>query len=281
MLAKLDDMPEWLYRVLKAILLIGLVTPVVLWAMQYKGVAANAAAASVRDIKQDLARIASPVKTVEPVPANAGVDTLKGIDVSHYQQNIDWSKVAGAGVVFAYAKATGGSSFVDPAFSRNWQSMREAGLYRGAYHFFLAGDDPKVQAEQFIKTIGKLRRKDLPPMLDVETDDDTDIETLQERALVWLQTVEKSTGRTPVVYTDNGFADKVLTDPRFARYPFWIADYAGSVSGVPNPWEKRGWQFWQYEDSGSVAGITGEVDLDKFQGTLADLRAFVEKSHVK
>lgn len=73
---------------------------------------------------------------------------------------------------------------MDPHFADNWYGMREAKLYRGAYHFFLADDDPVEQAKHYTNTLGKLRSKDLPPMLDVEQDDDTDVKTLQERALV-------------------------------------------------------------------------------------------------
>lgn len=283
--------PTWLYWPMKAMVLTGFGMPFVLWAMQWNSVARDAETAVA-------ARVANGIKTVEKqgaaflapaqsAPIDQGTTTpadsayLRGIDVSHYQGSVNWDQVAKAGVVFAFAKATGGNSFVDPHFANNWYGMREANLYRGAYHFFLADDDPIEQAKHYANTLGKLRSNDLPPMLDVEQDDNTDIKTLQERALVWLQEVEKSTGRRPILYTDNGFADTILTDSRFSSYPLWIADYAEKVGAVPSPWEMQSWQFWQYEDTGTIAGIEGDVDLDRFKGTVVELLSFIEKSHVK
>jgi lysozyme len=187
--------------------------------------------------------------------------------------------VAGTNIKFAFAKATGGQDFVDPRFAENWQGIREANLYRGAYHFFLADDDAQAQAELFVKTIGKLRQNDLPPMLAVETSDNTDLDTLQERVLLWLQLVEKRTRRLPILYTDNGFANRILIDPRFSRYPFWIADYARKVDDLPTPWDKSGWTLWQYGENGRSDGIGGAVDTDEFKGTMEDLLAFIKKSH--
>ncbi len=62
-----------------------------------------------------------------------------GIDVSHYQGEVDWSLVASGDVKFAFAKATEGTHFTDDRFSRNWRHMQEVGLFRGAYHFARPG----------------------------------------------------------------------------------------------------------------------------------------------
>src|SRR5437899_3040072 len=59
-----------------------------------------------------------------------------GIDVSGHQSTVDWAGVAEAGIAFAYAKATEGTSFVDPQFPINWERMKSANILRGAYHFF-------------------------------------------------------------------------------------------------------------------------------------------------
>ena len=73
-------------------------------------------------------------------------DYLQGIDVSHYQGFVNWKQVKAAGYAFGIAKATGGTRFVDSQFHNNWQGMREAGLVRGAYHFFHADENPIDQA---------------------------------------------------------------------------------------------------------------------------------------
>ncbi|MCS6237696.1 hypothetical protein G3495_21705 [Shewanella baltica] len=84
-----------------------------------------------------------------------------------------------------------------------------------------------------------------------------------------------------MLYTDYGFAATVLTDPRFSRYPLWIADYAEKVGAVPSPWATQEWQYRQYRETGTIAGVEGHVDMDRFKGTLPDMITFIEKSHVK
>ena len=61
---------------------------------------------------------------------------IDGIDVSHHNGTPDWSKVAAAGKVFAYAKATEGLTFKDSEFAKNWAAIKLSGMKRGAYHFF-------------------------------------------------------------------------------------------------------------------------------------------------
>src|SRR5262249_5104026 len=86
----------------------------------------------------------------------AGSSTLEGVDVSHWDGAIDWSKVAGSGRAFAIAKATEGTSFLDPQFHTNWTGMKSAGLVRGAYHFFRPADSGVAQADWFLSSVGGL-----------------------------------------------------------------------------------------------------------------------------
>ena len=62
--------------------------------------------------------------------------TVKGVDVSHWDGALDWAKIAGAGQVFGIAKASEGTTFNDPMFPTNWAGIKNAGMVRGAYHFF-------------------------------------------------------------------------------------------------------------------------------------------------
>src|SRR5687768_16513808 len=94
-----------------------------------------------------------------------------GIDVSHHQKDIDWTKLRSSQIRFSFAKATEGLRFRDPCFSQNWAGMREAGLYRGAYHFGLPGYSPDAQAVLFHGVVGTLDANDLPPVLDIEVAD--------------------------------------------------------------------------------------------------------------
>jgi lysozyme len=90
----------------------------------------------------------------------------RGIDVSHYQGKIDWHQVADRAINFAFIKATDGSKFVDPLLQENWVSSREAGILRGAYHFFRANQDPAQQAEHYLSSTPGLA--ELPAVLDFE-----------------------------------------------------------------------------------------------------------------
>src|SRR5689334_394117 len=98
--------------------------------------------------------------------------SIHGIDVSRYQQFIDWDnvkqmQVENVKIDFAFIKATEGVNNVDPFFQRNWKKAKDAGVPRGAYHFFIATRSGKSQAENFIKKV-EVEADDLPPVVYVE-----------------------------------------------------------------------------------------------------------------
>lgn len=98
--------------------------------------------------------------------------TIHGIDVSRWQERIDWQRVAkmrdnGIRLQFAFIKATEGEKLVAPYFSRNWQLSRENGLLRGAYHYFSPSVSASVQARLFLQTVD-FSQGDFPAVLDVE-----------------------------------------------------------------------------------------------------------------
>ena len=199
---------------------------------------------------------------------------LQGIDVSHYQGLVNWKRVKEAGYSFAIAKATGGTRFVDSQFHNNWQGMREAGLVRGAYHFFHADEDPIAQAEHFIQTVSTLRPGDLPPIVDIEVTENIPTPTIVARALVWIKYVEEKLGKKPMVYSSLSFYNRYLATD-FINYHFWVAEYSNRIE---EPRVDRSWEMWQHSQSGSVPGINGDVDLNFFNGTMVQLRAFLRDS---
>ena len=195
--------------------------------------------------------------------------TVRGIDISHYQQDIDWEKVRnadiqGAPVSFVFIKATEGADKFDPNFNYNFHEARKNGIVRGAYHFFSTKSSAKSQAEFFCHMVG-LDEGDLPPVLDVETEvdriSDYSRDQLRKEVLVWLQYVERHYGVPPILYCSYAFRRHYLSDPAFAPYPFWIAHYY-----VKELEYKGAWAFWQHTDAGHVDGIPGEVDIDLFNG---------------
>ena len=202
-------------------------------------------------------------------------ETVAGIDVSHHEGAIDWARVAGAGVGFAVIKATQGVTFVDPLFADNWEQAGRAGLVRGAYHYFRPEDDPAAQADFLLATAGPPAYGDLPLAIDLETASGLPADAVVARARTFLARLAERTGRLPLVYTSRAFFTGALGGPAgFERYPLWAASWQASCPSIPDaPW--RDWVLWQSSSTGAVAGIAGAVDLDRFNGSLAELRAFV------
>lgn len=191
-------------------------------------------------------------------------DPIQGIDVSHYQGDVDWAKAKAAGIAFAYAKATEGTDYVDPSFGGHWPAMRAAGIARGAYHFFETGDDPVAQADHFVHTLGALDAGDLAPVVDIESfKGDYGGRGVAANLQAWLDAVEQALGRTPAIYTNRSFWDQSV-NADFSRYPLWIAEYGVSAPTLPAGW--NAWMFWQHTQHGTVAGVAGEVDLDVYAG---------------
>lgn len=196
------------------------------------------------------------------IPINYSVH---GIDVSRYQNNIDWSdvkqmRVKTIGISFCFIKATEGSDDVDRKFKRNWQSAKEAGLPRGAYHFFNPYRDGRIQAKNFIDKV-KLQRGDLPPVLDIEQMGNLSKAVLQQRIADWLAIVEQNYKVKPIIYTGADFYEKFLAG-KFDEYPLWVAHYL--VKDKPRV--KRNWSFWQHSEAGRVNGIDAYVDFNVFNG---------------
>ena len=101
-----------------------------------------------------------PSPMADPGPAPTDPVRFRGIDVSHYQGDVDWAAVRAAGYTFAFTKATEGTDEVDPMFAANWAGIDSAGMTRGAYHFF----DP--DAEDHGIPVLRARRDELQPLLD-------------------------------------------------------------------------------------------------------------------
>jgi lysozyme len=197
-------------------------------------------------------------------------DPVAGIDVSDHQGSVDWNAVKQAGKFFAFIKATDGITWTDPDFATNWSGAKAAGLLRGAYHFYETNDDPTAQAENFLNAV-QLEAGDLPPVVDIEKlHSGGSVSQVVKDLQTWLDVVEKATGRMPIIYTDRSFWASLGTSA-FGLYPLWIAEYGVQSPSLPAGWAS--WTFWQFSESGTVAGVSGSVDLDVFNGSIAELKA--------
>jgi lysozyme len=200
-------------------------------------------------------------------------DAVRGIDVSHFQGQINWAQVAAAGIQFCYVKATDGIAFSDVRFQANFGGSKAAGLRTGAYHFLRAGSDAEKQAESFLHLVPTLDQGDLPPALDIEIADGTSGNAILDAAQVWLEAVENVLQRRPLIYTIASFWNSTLAgSTRFEDYFLWIADY-GARTAPRLPTGRTTYEIWQFSQTGSVPGIAGNVDLDRFGGSLEDLNA--------
>lgn len=193
---------------------------------------------------------------------------VQGIDISHHQSDIDWDMVATQNVHFAFVKATEGITHNDSRYCNNWDEIRRVGLKRGAYHFFRPATSAELQARNFINWV-EMSNGDLPPVLDVEVLDGASKVMLITGIRTWLYIVEASYGVKPILYTNIKFYNKYLAG-HFNDYPLWIARYHNRE---PRLACGRDWNFWQYGNSGTLAGINGHVDFNVFSGTQVDLEA--------
>lgn len=205
---------------------------------------------------------------------------LEGIDVSNHQDKIDWHAVAASGRVFAAMKCTEGTGFRDPLFPVNWYGTQDAGMVRIAYHFARPSrNTPIDEARFFCETIeraGGLHDGD-GIALDVEDTDVAAMVDLLPWSLAWLRAVRDVLGVRAYVYSGRWYLEPhgLMGADRegfaeLAEHPLWLASWTNAVQPLPLPWSRP--TLWQYTDKGTVPGIAGPVDLDRFFGTVEELR---------
>lgn len=195
-------------------------------------------------------------------PALPPVMELLGVDVSHYQKQIEWDTVAAKQALdFVFVKATEGHDYRDSLFCDNWDALRRLGVRRGAYHFFRAYGCGYEQAMNFLHTV-EMKPGDLAPVLDIERTDGIAPEIMLEEAGIWLDIVESNLGIRPIIYTNLAFYEQYLAG-HFDHFPYWIARYSDER---PLLTTGKRWEIWQYSNEGCLDGIPKKVDLNIFTG---------------
>lgn len=211
-----------------------------------------------------------------------------GIDVSAWTDISisEWTAIYNSGRTFGWARASYGWGYTDSRFVTHMTRAKNAGLIMGAYHYnyagYSSGNTPLNEANTFLNaassyiTSGYLR-----PVLDIEYAPGPYMGglTLTQWCNQWMDRVEQVTGVEPLVYTGAYFAATYL-DSSIASRDLWIAAWPSN----PNPqtdnpsylWQWPTWCFWQYAGDVSIPGVTTQkVDLNVFNGTAAQLQAFV------
>lgn len=182
---------------------------------------------------------------------------VQGIDVSHHQGAIDWKRVAAVGTDFAYIKASEGAEMRDPAFANNWLDAGEAGLKRGAYHFFTLCKSGTEQATNFISIVER-DETTLPPALDLEFGGNCDARPDKAKLLqeieIFVRMVEAHSGKPVILYLTSEFDDAYQISSAVNR-PLWLR----RLILQPN-YGARNWVMWQATNFRHVDGIKGRVD---------------------
>ncbi len=198
-----------------------------------------------------------------------------GFDVSQYQGEINWKLADSVDnrfpLDFVIIRATAGKDAVDAMFHQNWIQSSKTNLLRGAYHYYRPDENSLEQAQNFIATV-KLKKGDLPPVLDIEqVPRNQPMDSLRAGLKRWLKTVGTHYGVKPVIYSGESFYKDYLRD-HFDGYPFWIANYNFFVESINSEW-----MFWQFSEKGTIPGIRGPVDMNIFNGSLDELGRMAKK----
>ncbi len=221
-------------------------------------------------------------------------ERIYGIDISRHQHEkgrkrygIDWNKVRitslGARhnaegrtfpISFVYIKSTEGTNIRNRYFMTDYMKAKKQGIRVGAYHFFSLKSAANVQANYFVNHT-LFRKGDFPPVLDVEPSDAQirkigGDEELMRRIRIFMDIVERRTGMRPILYISQSFINHHMnnaTDIK-QKYNVWIARY-----GQYKPDVKL--VYWQLCPDGKVDGITGDVDINVFNGYQAQFDEFI------
>ena len=207
---------------------------------------------------------------------------LTGVDVSNHQPNVDWEAVKAAGHTFGIVKVSEGLGTPDRVFGKGrWQAMRDAGLVRGVYHFARPqkGRDPKDEVKEFLDLVdaaGGFDEGDLVPVLDLEAFGKAgklSAKQTFEWASGFAEAVHARVGRRPIIYTGVFWRETMGNPPDNLRCPLWLAAFVRDPKPfVPVAWAKESFAIWQHTETGSSAGVPGNVDLNRLPGGEAALR---------
>lgn len=178
----------------------------------------------------------------------------KGIDVSRFQDSINWTAVAkNKSIEFVYVKASEGASIADPMYKYNIRKARDAGLLVGSYHVYSSRTTAYQQFANFKKVVGK-NKQDLVPVIDIEAVHCHKL--YMKRVDKLLELMEKEYGVKPMIYTSEKLYKTHFNNTKYRSYHYFIANYKREPS--------MAYTLWQYTQHGKQKGIAGFVDFSKF-----------------
>lgn len=192
---------------------------------------------------------------------------VRGVDVSHYQGEIDFNALAGQGMRFAFIKATEGSTYVDDHLDENLPAVQESSLRPGFYHFFSYDSPGSSQAAHFIENVPALEGM-LPPVIDVEFygsyfSSPASAEAVLPELRAMADALREHYGVPPIIYCTQK-AWRLYVRDNFDDCDLWIRDV------YLWPRADQDWTFWQFTDSARLGGYSGDepcIDVNVFAGT--------------
>lgn len=207
------------------------------------------------------------------VPADYVDGFEYGIDVSHWQNQINWTRVAAAKAAYAYIKATQGGSYVDPRLTANITGATNAGVRAGCYHFLSANTSVNSQIENFKRRYGVYHDIGrLPPCMDLEWDYNSSgvdrwanksASFIVDKSSKWLEAIVVEYGVAPIFYTNKSwFSNRVGNDKSLNNYGVWMSRYGGYGNDAPAMMTGYDWVCWQFTDRGTISGVSGKVDVN-------------------
>ena len=186
-------------------------------------------------------------------------NSIKGIDVSQYQGNMDWTKVKNQGISFAFIRVGHGAHEVDPYFVKNIDNANAVGIKVGVYFYSTAQSVEESRADA-LWVIDQLKGHTVsyPVAIDLESNSQVDLgwETITAMAKVFCDEV-KAAGYTPMIYCNENWAKKYIDWPQLDGVYKWIARYNGTY----NTDYTR--DIWQAGSTTFLDGIeVNSVDID-------------------
>lgn len=202
---------------------------------------------------------------------------VRGVDVSHYQGEIDWAVLSAENIDFAYIKATEGASYTDKCFEYNYNEAIKTDLRVGAYHFFSFESGGDAQAEHFIETVPKADNM-LPPVIDLEfygefAKKPPDKNKVTAELDKMIEALYDHYGVMPVIYTSEQEYSLYVTGG-YAENAVWIREV---YRNEPNLGDGREWTFWQYTNRERLEGYNGDerfIDMNVFNGSKEEFENF-------
>jgi GH25 family lysozyme M1 (1,4-beta-N-acetylmuramidase) len=204
----------------------------------------------------------------------------KGIDVYAGTGTINWTSVKNAGISFAFLKATQGTYYQDANYHTNRTNANGQGIVIGAYHFADPNTTPSVsanaiaQANYFIN-FAKPAKGDFQVVCDWEVNYNSMSQANMGAWLTaWCAQIQTLTHTPAIIYTYPSFWSNMPSGWTNPNCALWIANYGVTSPSLPAPWASSGYAFWQYSSTGSVSGISGNCDLDTFNGSASTMLKF-------